>query len=98
MKVTSTSETSVNFYQTTRHYNPEDSHLHSQKQFPYILTFISSQMSKELHVPMWSTFISCTYSLYNNCFKNVDEIMFEFHVKEELNLAYKNKLNVPENF
>jgi hypothetical protein len=23
-----TSETSVNFYQTTRHYNPEDSHLH----------------------------------------------------------------------
>jgi hypothetical protein len=25
----STSETSVNFYQTTRRYNPEESHLHS---------------------------------------------------------------------
>jgi hypothetical protein len=27
MEAASTSETSVNFYQTTRHYNPEDSHL-----------------------------------------------------------------------
>jgi hypothetical protein len=29
MAAGSTSETSVNFYQTTQHYNPEDSHLHS---------------------------------------------------------------------
>jgi hypothetical protein len=28
MEATSTSETLVNFYQTTRRYNPEDSHLH----------------------------------------------------------------------
>jgi hypothetical protein len=27
MEAASTSETSVNFYQTTRRYNPEDSHL-----------------------------------------------------------------------
>jgi hypothetical protein len=27
MEVASTSETSVNFYQTTRRYNPEDSHI-----------------------------------------------------------------------
>jgi hypothetical protein len=27
MEAARTSETSVNFYQTTRHYNPEDSHL-----------------------------------------------------------------------
>jgi hypothetical protein len=27
MEAASPSETSVNFYQTTRHYNPEDSHL-----------------------------------------------------------------------
>jgi hypothetical protein len=27
--VASTSETSVNFYQTARRYNPEDSHLHT---------------------------------------------------------------------
>jgi hypothetical protein len=28
----STSETSVNFYRTTRHYNPEDSHLHTRRR------------------------------------------------------------------
>jgi hypothetical protein len=28
-----TSETSVNFYQTTRRYNPEDSHLHLSRSF-----------------------------------------------------------------
>jgi hypothetical protein len=28
MKAASISETSVNFYQTTRRHNPEDSHLH----------------------------------------------------------------------
>jgi hypothetical protein len=29
MEAASTSETSVNFYQTARHNNPEDSHLHT---------------------------------------------------------------------
>jgi hypothetical protein len=29
MEAAKTSETSVNFYQTRRRYNPEDSHLHS---------------------------------------------------------------------
>jgi hypothetical protein len=31
-EVVSTSETSVNFYQTTRSYNPDDSHLHSRRR------------------------------------------------------------------
>jgi hypothetical protein len=31
MEAVSTSETSVNFYQTTRRYNPEDSHLHGNE-------------------------------------------------------------------
>jgi hypothetical protein len=30
-EATSTSETSVNFYQTTRRNNPEDSHLHTRR-------------------------------------------------------------------
>jgi hypothetical protein len=30
MEAASTSETLVNFYQTTRRYNPEDSHLHAR--------------------------------------------------------------------
>jgi hypothetical protein len=32
MEAESTCETSVNFYQTTRRYNPEDSHLHSRRR------------------------------------------------------------------
>jgi hypothetical protein len=32
MEVASTSETSVNFYQTTRHNNPEGSHLHTRRR------------------------------------------------------------------
>jgi hypothetical protein len=32
MEATSNSETSLNFYQTTRHYNPEDSHLHIRRR------------------------------------------------------------------
>jgi hypothetical protein len=31
MEAASTSETSVNFYQTTRHNNPEDNHLHTRR-------------------------------------------------------------------
>jgi hypothetical protein len=30
LEAASTSETLVNFYQTTRRYNPEDSHLHEK--------------------------------------------------------------------
>jgi hypothetical protein len=33
MEAASASETSVNFYQTTRRYNPEDSHLHTCSYF-----------------------------------------------------------------
>jgi hypothetical protein len=33
MEAANTSEMTVNFYQTTRHNNPEDSHLHSGTDF-----------------------------------------------------------------
>jgi hypothetical protein len=32
MEATSTFETSENFYQTTRRYNPEDSHIHTRRR------------------------------------------------------------------
>jgi hypothetical protein len=32
MEAASTCETSVNFYQTTRRHNPEDTHLHSRRR------------------------------------------------------------------
>jgi hypothetical protein len=35
MEAASTSETSVNFYQTTRRYNPEDNHLQCPYSFSY---------------------------------------------------------------
>jgi hypothetical protein len=37
MKAASTSETSVNFYQTARRNIPEDSHLHNNK-FQWLMT------------------------------------------------------------
>jgi hypothetical protein len=39
MKAASTSETSVNLYQTTRRNNPEDSHLESVKMTDNFLKF-----------------------------------------------------------
>jgi hypothetical protein len=44
---TRTSETSVNFYQTTRRYNPEDSHLRTTK-----LT-LKLDSSHECSLPEW---------------------------------------------
>jgi hypothetical protein len=45
MEAARTSETLVNFYQTTRRYNPEDSHLHTHRRenlksdYFYVFTF-----------------------------------------------------------
>jgi hypothetical protein len=44
MEAASTSETSVNFYQTTRRNNPEDSHLHTRRRenlkFRYLFCYL----------------------------------------------------------
>jgi hypothetical protein len=37
MEAASSSETSVNFYQTARHYNPEDSHLYTWANVIYCI-------------------------------------------------------------
>jgi hypothetical protein len=41
MEAASTSETPVNFYQTTRHNNPEDIHLHIRRR-EYLKSHLSS--------------------------------------------------------
>jgi hypothetical protein len=58
MEAVRTSETLVNFYQTTRHYNPEDSHLHVLL-FSYfcIIRLIKIKMHEE--VSLW--FISQSF-------------------------------------
>jgi hypothetical protein len=41
MEAASTSETTANFYQTTRRYNPEDSHLISLISSNFFVTFLN---------------------------------------------------------
>jgi hypothetical protein len=38
MEAASTSDTSVNFYQETRRYNPEDNHLHPQQHLNCVIS------------------------------------------------------------
>jgi hypothetical protein len=49
MEAARTSETLVNFYQTTRHYNPEDSHLRTHRREnlkSYFLFFVLQSVSR----------------------------------------------------
>jgi hypothetical protein len=53
IEAASTSETSVNLYQTTRRYNPEDSHLHTRrrenlKSYQFISQIIALQYKQLL--------------------------------------------------
>jgi hypothetical protein len=71
MEVASTSETSINFYQTTRRYNPEDSHLHTPccenliPQFDehklYLLAFVESSVDRQ-----WDRVIFCDESTFSS--------------------------------
>jgi hypothetical protein len=42
MEAVQTSETSVNSYQSTRRYNPQDNHLHSQRREDVKSTYFNS--------------------------------------------------------
>jgi hypothetical protein len=52
MEAARTSETLVNFYQTTRHYNPEDSHLytHRRENLKSYLTVIVEPPSTRIYI------------------------------------------------
>jgi hypothetical protein len=52
MEAASSSETSVNFCQSTRRYNPEDSHLHTRRRKnlkPYMWTCIQEILCSNLN-------------------------------------------------
>jgi hypothetical protein len=53
MEAASTSETSVNFYQTTRRNNPEDSHLHNRLN-RRLLCFVHKLSMKTFLMPLLS--------------------------------------------
>jgi hypothetical protein len=44
MEAARTSETLVNFYQTTQHYNPEDSHLRTHRHENLMIIYINTTM------------------------------------------------------
>jgi hypothetical protein len=52
MEAASTSKTSVNFYQTIRRYNPEDSHAHTLKVVHQVLSvkYIGLQYSRDVQL------------------------------------------------
>jgi hypothetical protein len=50
MEAASTSETSVNFYQTTRRNNPEDSHLFSCSFLDFLDGVLLNEVENRFHV------------------------------------------------
>jgi hypothetical protein len=53
MEAASTSEASVNFHQTTRRYNPEDSHLHTRRR-ENLISYL------DLRLPLENDLMCCT--------------------------------------
>jgi hypothetical protein len=65
MEAASTSETSVNFYQTTRRNNPEDSHLHNfrRENLKYHLSFSSFSFTFSTFLFFFSFHFSVCFSV-----------------------------------
>jgi hypothetical protein len=60
MEAASTSETLVNFYQTTWHYNPEDNHLHTRHHEnlkSYFILFTPHMLINFLKLPQEGSII-----------------------------------------
>jgi hypothetical protein len=54
MEAASTSETSVKFYQTARHNNPEDSHLHTRNRKNLKSHMLSSDYAQDSELTLTS--------------------------------------------
>jgi hypothetical protein len=81
MQAARTSETSVNFYQTTRRYNPEDRHLHTRRR----------ENLKSNHMQHWycdkrsTTSDHMGHTGYLNTFQGIPSDMLHIpHILEEL--------------
>jgi hypothetical protein len=66
MEAARTSETLVNFYQTTRRYNPEDSHLHTHRR-ENLKSYLKFKVALQLRIQnieaSFSVSASCCYLL-----------------------------------
>jgi hypothetical protein len=95
MEAASASETLVNFYQTTRRYNPEDNHLHSRRREnlkSYLsVNFLSSCLVLREKIP--ATMNSLHLSLFALPFKNAKYSFKEDCVSRKLHLAVEKYLS-----
>jgi hypothetical protein len=66
MEAARTSETLVNFYQTARRYNPEDSHLHTHRRenFKSCCTFVICAQALELVEQSSRVYVIMEWSLW----------------------------------
>jgi hypothetical protein len=74
----STSETSINFYQTTRRYNPEDSHLHTRRR----------ENLKSYKLYFYLTLLALSIILYLSRIGPSD--LFQFGIKYESTIPSNN--------
>jgi hypothetical protein len=70
METARTSETLVNFYQTTRRYNPEDSHLNTWKLLPLSLKHSIHMSYDSLKFPLSAVTHSLSHVNYDARYSN----------------------------
>jgi hypothetical protein len=86
MEAASTSETSANFYQTARHYNPKDSHLHARRhgKLKSLESNLEGNSSPAREGLGWQVIPRISYSGGRPLFQTV--VSFSFPVRNNLNL------------
>jgi hypothetical protein len=65
MEAARTSETLVNFYQTTRRYNPEDSHLRSHRR-ENLKSYLQTSLMKKADIKVAGQSISINNTHFDN--------------------------------
>jgi hypothetical protein len=83
MEAARTSETLVNFYQTTRRFNPEDSHLHENRTF----TFCSAHEEYKLNTKAAGSFL-----LSANFLSKINDFEKKLVIHKKLQIKFTLKI------